>query len=67
MKKWCLFLSAYLMLCLLAACGAGAGEPVRGGVTEGSAVSAGPAQSARRPAHGAAQSSARPSPPAPAS
>ena len=45
MKKWCLFLSAYLMLCLLAACGAGAGEPVRGGVTEGSAVSAGPAQS----------------------
>ena len=32
MKKWCLFLSLYLTLCLLAACGASSsGEPVPGG------------------------------------
>ena len=32
MKKWCLFLSVYLCLCILAACGAtGSGKPAPGG------------------------------------
>ena len=32
MKKWCLFLSVYLCLCILAACGAtGGGSPAPGG------------------------------------
>ena len=32
MKKWCLFLSVYLCLCILAACGAtGSGKPAPDG------------------------------------
>ena len=58
MRKWCLFLSLYMVVCLLAACGAGAGGPVKGGVTDGavsgSAVSGEPAGAAQSEAEQAA-------------
>ena len=42
MKKWCLFLSVYLCLCVLAACGAaGSGAPVPGGTPSGEAQAGG--------------------------
>ena len=35
MKKWTLFLAVYFCVCLLAACAAGGGEPVPGGMPSG--------------------------------
>lgn len=44
MKKWCLFLSVYLCLCILAACGAaGSGAPVPGGEVQTGGETARPA------------------------